>query len=166
MNTCDIPRLGRSSVSLPQRVIEALGQLQTQSTHTILGSVYVYDLVEQRTIYSSCSVAQMLKYTADEVHAMGRDGLSSLIHPDDLDVVSEHYQRFATLHFGEVITIHYRMKRADGVWCWLRSQETSLVQASDGFPLQILGMIQYITEFSLPTLEELLHGTNFLDNVN
>lgn len=166
MNTCNMPHLGCSSVSLPQRVVETLGQLQTQATNTMLGSVYVYDLVEQRTIYSSCSVAEMLNYTADEVYAMGRDGLSSLIHPDDLDTVSDHYQRFSTLHFGEVITINYRMKRADGVWCWLRSQETSLVQANDGFPLQILGMIQYITEFSLPTLEELLCQTNFLDTVN
>jgi PAS domain S-box-containing protein len=133
------------SISYPQRMIQALDRLQAQSFQRPSNSVYVYDLVEQRTLCASYPIAAMLGYTADAIHTMGPIGLANLIHPDDLDRVSEHYQHFTTLHEGEVIAIEYRMQRADGTWCWLRSQETSFVQAIDGLPLQILGLIQDIT---------------------
>lgn len=148
MKTYHTPSSDPSFVSLPQHLVKALGRLQTQEPNPILGSVYIYDLVEQRTLCASCSVAAMLGYSADAIHAMGPVGLASLIHPEDLTLVSEHYQRFITLKSGEVIAINYRMRRVDGSWCWLRSQETPLVIASDGLPLQILGIIQNLTQFS------------------
>jgi PAS domain S-box-containing protein len=147
---------------LTQRLIEAIGRLQAQPTHTILGSIYIYDLVDQRTICASCSVATILGYSADTIAALGPIGLSSLIHPDDLNLVSEHYQRFATLRYGDVISVTYRMKRADGTWCWLHSQETSLVQAIDGFPLQILGIIDDITQRSTSRVRRLAASGRFL----
>ncbi len=146
MNTCRVSCPDNFSVSSHQRLIETLGQLQAQTPNTKLGSIYIYDLVDQHTLSASCSIAAMLGYTADAIHAMGAIGLANLIHPNDLNRVSEHYQRFATLQSGEVITVNYRMKRADGTWCWLHSQETPLVVADSGFPLQILGMIQIITQ--------------------
>jgi PAS domain S-box-containing protein len=135
-------------VSFPQHTIEALGRLQAHTTDTVPSSVYIYDLVEQRILCASASVATMLGYTADSIDAMGPSGLANLIHPDDLNRVSEHYQRFSTLLPGEIIALEYRMKRADGVWCCLRSQETPCLQAIDGFPRQILGLIQDLTQHS------------------
>lgn len=135
-------------VSFPPQAIEALGRLQVDTTDTIPSSAYIYDLVEQRILNASASVPKMLGYTADTIDAMGPNSLANLIHPDDLDRVSEHYQRFSTLLPREVIAIEYRMKRSDGTWCCLRSQETPLLQAIEGFPLQILGLIQYLTQGS------------------
>jgi PAS domain S-box-containing protein len=136
-----------ASVACSQRLIEALGRLQ-QTTHAIRGSIYLYDLIEQRNLYTSSSTAALLGYTADAIQAMEPIGLANLIHPDDLHAVSDHYQRFTTLKTGEVIVIEYRMKRADGIWVWLRSQETPLVQAIDGFPLQLLGIIEPLTQLA------------------
>jgi PAS domain S-box-containing protein len=107
---------------------------------------YIYDLVDQRKIYSSQSLTAMLGYAADEIETTQTLDLAELLHPDDLERVSQHFQRFSSLREGEIIDVVYRMKRADGQWCWLRSQETPLVQAVDGFPLQLLGVIQDITE--------------------
>lgn len=129
-------------ISWPQQMIEGLGRLQRHAGDREPNSIYIYDLVEQRTLCTSYSVAAMLGYTADAIQEMGPTGLASLIHLSDLNRVAEHYQRFTTLSFGQVITIEYRMKQADGSWCRLYSQETPLVIAIDGFPLQILGMIQ------------------------
>ncbi len=133
------------ATSFPQQLVHTLKQSLAQTTNGLPLCIYIYDLVEQHTLSSSESVADMLGYTPDTIHAMGPTGLAALIHPDDLNRVAAHYQRFATLLHGEIITIAYRMKRADGCWCWLRSQEMSLVQAIDGFPLQVLGIIQDIT---------------------
>lgn len=105
-------------------------------------NIYIYDLVEQHNLSGSCSIANLLGYRTDNIAAAEPLDLAGLIHPDDLNRVSEHFQRFTTLHREEVISIEYRMRRADGRWCWLRSQETLLARANDSFPQQILGMIQ------------------------
>ena len=131
-----------------QQIVEALERLQIQTANSILGSVYVYDLVNQSNLYTNCSVASILGYTAEAIHSIKDAGLAYLIHPDDLNLVSEYYQQFTTLKFDKVITTCYRMRRSDGGWCWLRSRETPLLMAIDGFPLQILGIIQVATDVS------------------
>jgi PAS domain S-box-containing protein len=143
-------------VVFPKRMIEALGRLQEKTNSIAVGSIYIYDLLEQCTLCASSSIAAMLGYTAEAIHEMGPLGLANLIHSDDLNRVAEHYQRFTTLQPEEVITIGYRMKRADGTWCWLRSQDTPLVQAVDGFPLQILGILQ---DMSLPATRQIKRPT-------
>ncbi len=133
-------------VSSSQNLISVLGWLQMEMSNSASGSVYIYDLVGQQTLYTSYPVVEMLGYTVDEIYAMGPIGLANLIHPDDLNRVSEHYQRFATLRSGEVIAIEYRMQQADGNWCCLCSQETALTTAQNGSPLQVLGVLQDITQ--------------------
>jgi PAS domain S-box-containing protein len=143
-------------LSLPQQLIKALGSLQAHAINAISGSIYIYDLVDQCTICATSSVSAILGYTAAEVEAMGAVGMAGLIHPDDLNRVSDHYQRSIRLRQGEVIEIEYRMQRPDGTWGWLRSQETPLVMASDGFPLQVLGMIQDASQHKQAELWEAL----------
>ena len=135
------PRLEHPSFSSIQAGL-ATNQVATDAL--ISGNIYIYDLVEQRNLSGSCSIARLLGYPTDDIAVIEPMGLAGLIHPDDLNRVAEHFQQFNTLHHEEVICIEYRMWRAEGRWCWLRSQETPLVQASDGFPLQILGMIQVV----------------------
>jgi PAS domain S-box-containing protein len=118
-----------------QRILEAMPD-----------TVYVYDLVDQRNVYSTRPLMEMLGYTTEQIRAMGIMGAAKLIHPQDLDQVANHFQRFITLVAGETIEIEYRVKRANGKWCWLRSVETPFVQAIDGFPLQILGIMQDVTQ--------------------
>jgi PAS domain S-box-containing protein len=146
MEVCYITQPKNPFVSLPQRMIEAFRQLEAQTPNSVLGSAYVYDLVVRCTIRASHSIGEMLGYTGEEIHAMGAQGLANLIHPDDLDTVNQHYQRFHTLKSGEVIVMSYRVRKPNGLWCWLRSQATPLVIANDGLPLQILGMIQRDSE--------------------
>lgn len=131
-------------VSLP-RLIERLGPCQPQAGSSVPGSFYIYDLVEQRTLCSSYSVATLLGYTPDEIDAMGHLGLASLMHPDDIQPVSEYFQHLTTLSDQDVLTVEYRMKHADGTWHWLRSQDTLLTQASNGLPMQVLGLVQDVT---------------------
>ncbi|MGI0490261.1 PAS domain-containing protein [Alkalinema pantanalense CENA528] len=139
---------------LPQKIIKILAQLQSSSTCTLPGSFYIYDLVEQQTLCASSSIPTLLGYTADEMHTMGMNGLANLIHPDDLQRVSEHYQHLTVLQWGEVICSEYRMQRSDGSWCWLRSQETPLPLENNDFPRQILGLIQTLVQ---PTVHQSPH---------
>ncbi len=161
MNTCNIPPAEadyRPPAQHPyQRIIDTVERLQQQAPMTILGNTYVYDLVDQYTLYSSYSIAAILGYTDRDIEDLGPAGLATLIHPDDLDAVAAHFQRFSTLQPQEVISIDYRMRRADGRWCWLRSQETPLVSAIDGGPLQILGIVQDLSQLFSPELADLTY---------
>jgi PAS domain S-box-containing protein len=132
--------------SFLQHWLEALDRLDSQSAALCPRRFYLYDVIQQHTLCASASIGQMLNYTAAEIHAMGPNGLAALIHPDDLNQVSAHYQRFNTLCEGEIITIKYRMKRSDGSWRRLRSQETILMQTGEGIPHLIFGMLQDITD--------------------
>lgn len=109
-------------------------------------AVYLYDLVDQRTLFATRSIADLLGYSESEVQAMQDVGLAHLIHPADLEIVASHFQNFTVLPAGVVIEILYRMKRADGQWCWLRSREVPFIQAIDGYPLQIFGTVQEMTD--------------------
>jgi PAS domain S-box-containing protein len=141
--------------SFLQHWLEALGHLDSYSADFCPRRFYLYDVIAQHTLCASASIGQMLNYTAAEIHAMGSNGLAALIHTDDLNQVSAHYQRFNTLCEGEIITIEYRMKRSDGSWRQLRSQETILMPTNNGAPHLIFGMIQDITD--LPQLLSCKH---------
>lgn len=138
---------GQSLSSWDNYELETPEHSQMGAAPLISGSIYIYDLVEQRNLGGSCSVAKMLDYPCGVKEPFG---LASLIHPDDLNRVADYFQKFSTLRYDEVVRIEYRMRRADGDWCWLRSQETPLVMAIDGFPLQILGIIQLIPPTASP----------------
>lgn len=135
----------------PQWMLEILEYLQVPPTRSVpMGVHYIYDLIEQQTLYTTGSIAALLGYSAAQIHTMGPIGLAHLIHPADLNRVSEHYQRFYTLRYGEVISIKYRMKRANGTWCWLHSQETVLLPDEIGTsPCQILGILRDISRLSV-----------------
>jgi PAS domain-containing protein len=137
------------TVLFTQRMIEELERIQ--STHPTLVQVYyIYDLTTQQILYATGSVPDMLGYSADTVHEMGPFGLAKLIDPDDLDSVAEHYQQFYTLNYGDVLEIKYRMQRADGTWCRLRSEATpSMSESANGFPVQVLGVIQPISQVAV-----------------
>ncbi|MBD1909725.1 MULTISPECIES: PAS domain-containing protein [unclassified Leptolyngbya] len=132
-----------TSPTLLLHTLEHLKQYCQSDADATQSSIYIYDLASQCNTYSSSSLGAMLGYSDQEMHSMGAMGLAQLIHPSDLDALSAHFQRLFTLADGEVISIEYRMKRADGTWCWLRSQETPMAMVDDA-PLQVLGLIQNI----------------------
>lgn len=134
------------SVTSPLQVLEVLTHLQRQSSSQTLSSIYIYDLVDQCNICSSQSITSLLGYAPNHPQVMEEMGCAHLIHPDDLEQVAAHFQKFATLTAGKVIEVEYRMLRSNGEWRWLHSQETVFVQASNGLPLQVLGLIQDITD--------------------
>lgn len=135
-----------SSVAFPQREnAEWRGCFNQRLLDTIPDAVYLFDLVAQRNIFSTRSIGNLLGYD-EKMQETPEINLADLIHPDDLAAVADHFQLFTVLPAGKIVEIIYRMKRIDGQWRWLRSREISFLQAIDGYPLQILGIIQDITD--------------------
>ncbi|MBF2026898.1 MAG: PAS domain-containing protein [Oscillatoriales cyanobacterium C42_A2020_001] len=154
VNICDTLRFTNPFLPSSQRLTAALKRFQVGATSLRSSVVYVYDLVEQQTLYSSGSVVALLGFNPIDVERLAELGLAMLIHPDDLQSISDYFQQLVTLQEGEVMAIDYRMQRADRTWCWLRSQETLLVQAENEVPLQVLGLIQDLTPKFTAKLEK------------
>ncbi len=108
--------------------------------------IYIYDLKERRNFFTNPRLSSMLGYTTDELTAMGADFLPLLLHPEDWRRAYSHFETLREAPDGSVLEIEYRMKHRDGQWRWVASREMVFMRDGDGWPLQILGVAQEITE--------------------
>ena len=108
--------------------------------------IYIYDISEDRNIYSNREVADFLGYSPEQVQAFGSSLFDNILHPEDAAAVANHHSRFASMIAGEISEIEYRMKNADGQWHWLKSRDVLFSQSGSGSNIQILGTAEDITD--------------------
>jgi PAS domain S-box-containing protein len=130
-------------------------RLFQQLADTIPDILYLYDVVEQRTIYINRQFATVLGYTPDELQAMGPEVLRTLLHPDDVAQFAASHPHVATAQVGDLPEVQYRLRHANGEWRWLKSRERVFSHTATGTPTQLLGIAQDIT--TQKRLRELLH---------
>jgi PAS domain S-box-containing protein len=145
IHTTDISKLVQSEKELLERnqFIESVINL----TPDIL---YIYDLVEQRNVFSNGGFEKTLGLTIWEISKIGNQFIPLLMHPDDilfyLEKVIPNYQKASE---GEQIIRQYRMKDKNKNWRWIESSEIIYKRLPDGMPQQILGYAKDITERKL-----------------
>ncbi|MES2590722.1 MAG: PAS domain S-box protein [Bacteroidota bacterium] len=108
--------------------------------NTSPGIIYVFDLLEQKQIYSNNKKEALLGYNDDELKEKGTDLFSSLIHPKEQALLQKHYKDFSTAKDGEIRTIENRIKNKKGRYRWFREYETVFKRTADGTPSQIIGI--------------------------
>ncbi len=113
---------------------------------TMPGMLYVYDLIEQRNIYSNRHSLELVGYTPEQLEELGTDITPTIVHPDDLPRAMAYQAQFNTALPGEVLEIEYRVRQANGEWCWLLSQSTVFNTTPAGNVQQILGVSIDITD--------------------
>lgn len=106
--------------------------------------IYVCDLTEQRCVYCSDRVGEILGYAPAEIQQMESHVLQKLLHPQDLAKMLEHLPKFDTLKHREAIAIQYRMQHKNGEWRCLSDRQTVFIRDFEGKPRQILGSISEI----------------------
>ncbi len=113
--------------------------------NTMPGMLYVYDLIEQRNIYSNRHSLELLGYTPEQLEELGTDITPSIVHPDDLPRAMAYQAQFNTALPGEVLEIEYRVRQANDEWCWILSRSTVFNTTPAGNVQQILGVSIDIT---------------------
>ncbi|MEA5554241.1 PAS domain S-box protein [Anabaena cylindrica UHCC 0172] len=108
--------------------------------------LYIFDLEEQRNVYTNQAISDFLGYSHQEMEQIDADLISSIIHPEDKEKVIEHWQSFINAQDGEILEIEYRMKNVNSEWCWLYSRDTIFYRQNNGQVKQILGVATNITE--------------------
>jgi PAS domain S-box-containing protein/putative nucleotidyltransferase with HDIG domain len=110
--------------------------------------VYVYDLVDNRNVYTNREVAELLGYTPQQILGFGSTLFEQILHPDDAARVAEHHTLMAVRAPGDdaVQEVDYRMKRADGRWRWLHSRDMPFARDESGTVTRILGSTEDVTD--------------------
>jgi len=109
--------------------------------------IYIYDIVENKNVYSNDGMMKILDYTKEDLKEMGDQLIQQLMHPDDLKIyIKETYPKYQKLRDNELHTHEFRMKHKNGAWYWLLAKESVFLRDTAGKPIQIFGIVSDITE--------------------
>jgi diguanylate cyclase (GGDEF)-like protein/PAS domain S-box-containing protein len=111
---------------------------------TTPGILYVYDLDEQRTVYSNREVVQVLGFKPEEMQSAALVA-GPAVHPDDLGLLNSHRDALRIAQDGEVLRVEFRARHADGHWVWLSTRETPFERVRNGPVKQVVGIAQDIS---------------------
>ncbi|MFB2970439.1 MHYT domain-containing protein [Aerosakkonema sp. BLCC-F183] len=115
----------------------------TQASPNVL---YIYDLIERRTVYSNRQIATLLGYTPAQVPEMGGAFFRSIIHPEDLPKMAAHFQQYETATDGDIFQLEYRVRDTKGEWRYILTRESVFARNPDGKVKQAIGSATDITD--------------------
>lgn len=122
---------------------------QNKWTERLLNSVasyiYVYNVVEQRNVWSNADLAELLGYSQEEIRELGEKLLPHLLHPDDLLQLANWQERIKQLSDGQIFEYEYRMYRKDGTLIWFMDRTVPFTRNITGQLTEYLGAVQDIT---------------------
>lgn len=111
---------------------------------TTPGVLYVYDLLDRRTVYSNREIIAVLGYKPDDLLRI--EGIvQELVHPDDQAMLSAHHEALRQAGDGEIRRLEYRARHVDGHWVWLSSRDAAFERGPDGLVKQIVGIAEDIS---------------------
>jgi PAS domain S-box-containing protein len=85
-------------------------------------------------------------YTPEQIKEMGNQLFPQLMHHEDLANLPAHMERLQRAKDGEIVEWEYRMRHANGQYCWIWSRDIVFKRTSDGLAQQILGTAQDISD--------------------
>jgi PAS domain S-box-containing protein len=117
--------------------------------------IYVYDLVNNENVYLNQTIERILGYSVDEIRNIGTSFFPTMTHPDDLQVMIEHFEKIKfycadvlnskktkkefNLSATPVFTHQYRIKKKDGTYTWMQSWNKIYKVDKEGNLEQLLG---------------------------
>ena len=115
--------------------------------------LYVYDLIEERSLYVNREIYSDIGYTFEEIHEMAATFIPKLIHPDDIPAFLEQRKKIETAKDGESFDFEYRIQHKNGEYRWFCSRESVFARTAQGKPWKILGTAAEISDRKQAELE-------------
>ena len=115
--------------------------------------LYIFDLKTSRNIYCNPFISELLGYTPIEIQKFKAGLLEELIHPEDIELVKQHFANYLSLKQDNYLKIEYRIKNVKGEWHWLHDKNAIFSYDNNGEPAQILGIAQDVTQTKKNQLE-------------
>ncbi|MEG4344485.1 PAS domain-containing protein [Microcoleus sp. A003_D6] len=115
--------------------------------------LYVYDLIEEQTLYINREIYSDLGYRFEEIQQMASAFIPKLIHPDDLPAFSAQRKKIETAKDGEIFDFEYRIQHKNGEYRWFCGRESVFARTAQGKPCKILGTAAEISDRKQAELE-------------
>ncbi|MEG5174916.1 PAS domain-containing protein [Microcoleus sp. B3-D7] len=115
--------------------------------------LYLYDLIEDKSLYINREIYSDIGYTFEEIQEMTATFIPKLIHPDDIPAFLEQRKKIETAKDGESFDFEYRIQHKNGEYRWFLSRESVFSRTADGKPWKILGTAAEISARKQAELE-------------
>ena len=110
------------------------------------GTVYIYDLKENRNVFVNRNWLTDYGYSTEETQS-DDNLLGNIIHPADMPRIVEHQNRLKKTPAEKAcLEIEYRIRRKDHTWRWVQSRDTIFTKNERGETTHILGILLDVTE--------------------
>ena len=107
--------------------------------------IYIYDVIEDRNVYTNKDIGKMLGYIEGEIPNDNKF-FERLMHPDDLKQFSRYYELIKEWEHEYVFEFEYRLKDKKGDWRWFVGKEKEFSRIENGEIISIIGTTREITE--------------------
>ena len=148
---------------ISDRVVTARSLFESQRliqtiTDTLPVIIYIYDIIENKTLYLNSQIYESLGYSIEQIQAMKQNNslVENILHSEDALSETKLLERWSSVEDCEILQTEMRIKTAQGLWRNFQCKETLFLRNPDGLPQQILGMAIDITE-QKQTHNKLLH---------
>lgn len=110
-------------------------------------AIFIVDIVTNKLIFTNSQVLNMWGYSHDELqNILQKDGLFSLIHPEDRDALEHHLLDLRHARVHERFTVEYRMLHKDGHWVWTLSKNSLYSTDNSGDHIEVMGSSIDVTD--------------------
>lgn len=150
-----------TDITLKMQEVAEKNQLIQMILSTIPDMLYIYDIQENRGIYSNNKQADALGYLQEEINAPNFI-IDKVIYPEDRHLIVENWERIKNLKDGEVTLIEHRAIHKDGSIRWFASKEKVFLRSEDGRVKQYIGLTQDISDLK-KTEARILRNEHQLD---
>jgi len=109
------------------------------------GIINIYDLVDQRSVYTNHNILELLGYSPEQIKNLGVSTIDFMLHPEDVTKVPQIITQLTQTNEGEMLEFEFRARHASGEWRWLNSRNTVITRTAENYPKQIFSLIEDVT---------------------
>lgn len=118
-------------------------RLQRRINEAVPEHIYLYDLPDERTIYSNRKMERILGYAEDDLPQMTGDHFQPRLLHEDPGAFEAMLEQ---LEGDVVVTTMHRLQHRDDSWRTLRARNVLFARDRNGSVRQFLGLLQDVTE--------------------
>jgi PAS domain S-box-containing protein len=132
-----------------KKVVQKLTETQS-FIETILRTtpclIYILDLNSQEVVFTNHSSIRLLGYNDEELKKMGPNYFMQLLHPDEINELSDFFSFMKTVQDNEVVEREYRMRHKNGEYRYFRSYNSVFRRNENNEVVEVGGSSVDITE--------------------
>lgn len=103
--------------------------------------LYIYDVIHKKNLYSSSNIWETAGYTSEEIKEMKGGIIDIVVHPDDINAITEHHEKLKHIRDEEELQLEYRLvHKHNKEPVWILSTDKVHERDENGAVISILGV--------------------------